>query len=104
MICIGLAFCLFASALRAEGDEGATIDESILDGIKLRNIGPANMGGRIVVHPENPVIVYVAIDHESRDTLYAQPIKGAVVDGILMVEVKDPDCIKRRTAVKTGSI
>jgi photosystem II stability/assembly factor-like uncharacterized protein len=62
MICVGLVFCFFTSAQKAEQDAGSAIDESILDGVKLRNIGPANMGGRIddfAVVESNPDVVYV---------------------------------------------
>jgi len=62
LICVGLVFCSFATMLEAKGEEGAIIDESILDGIKLRNIGPANMGGRIddfAVVESEPGIIFV---------------------------------------------
>jgi photosystem II stability/assembly factor-like uncharacterized protein len=63
MFCVGLVFCLLTGAQKAKEDTGVPIDESILDGVKLRNIGPANMGGRIddfAVVESNPVVVYVA--------------------------------------------
>lgn len=64
MICVGLVFCFLISAQKAEENAGALIDESILDGVRLRNIGPANMGGRIddfAVVESNPNIIYVGM-------------------------------------------
>lgn len=63
-ICAGLALCFFANAQKVNEDAGTPVDESILDEIKLRSIGPANMGGRIddfAVVESNPHIIYAAI-------------------------------------------
>ena len=62
MICVGLVFCFLSSAQKAKENAGTIVDESILDGVKFRNIGPANMGGRIddfAVVESNPNIIYV---------------------------------------------
>ncbi len=64
MICVGLVFCFFTSAQEAKEDAGSLINESILDEMKLRSIGPANMGGRIddfAVVENNPHIIYAGI-------------------------------------------
>ena len=61
LVCVGLVFCFFTAAQKAGQDAGVFIDESILDGLKLRNIGPANMGGRIddfAVVEDSPHIIY----------------------------------------------
>ncbi|UCE39965.1 MAG: hypothetical protein JSV17_10815 [Candidatus Aminicenantes bacterium] len=63
MVCVGLVFCFLSGAQNTRENEGTFIDESILDGLKWRNIGPANMGGRIddfAVVESNPNIVYAA--------------------------------------------
>jgi photosystem II stability/assembly factor-like uncharacterized protein len=40
-------FCFSVSARNEKQQAGVALDESIFDGLKLRCIGPANMGGRI---------------------------------------------------------
>jgi len=62
MICVGLVFCFLTSAQKAKENAVTLVDESILDGVNFRNIGPANMGGRIddfAVVESNPNIIYV---------------------------------------------
>ncbi len=64
MICVGLIFCFLTSARKLKEDAVTFIDESILDGVKLRNIGPANMGGRVddfAVVESNPHIIYAGV-------------------------------------------
>lgn len=60
-----LFFCVFAAAkeVRPQSAPGLALPETILDGLKWRSIGPANMGGRIddfAVVESNPRIIYVA--------------------------------------------
>jgi photosystem II stability/assembly factor-like uncharacterized protein len=60
------ALCLFifaGSAKEVKQQPGFVIPEALLDGLKWRSIGPANMGGRIddfAVVESNPRIIYVA--------------------------------------------
>jgi len=59
---MGLVLVFFIGAKKAEKVTGANLTESILNGLKWRCIGPANMGGRIddfAVVERNPDIIYV---------------------------------------------
>lgn len=59
---LGLVICLFIGAKKVKKENGVVFGESILDGLEWRNIGPANMGGRIddfAVVENNPDIIYV---------------------------------------------
>ncbi|MCK4495653.1 MAG: hypothetical protein KAU91_04840, partial [Candidatus Aminicenantes bacterium] len=59
---LGLVICLFIGAKKVKKEKGVVFGESILDGLEWRNIGPANMGGRIddfAVVENNPDIIYV---------------------------------------------
>lgn len=59
---IGFICVSFVSAKKADKKNELIYSESILHGIELRNIGPANMGGRIddfAVINENPNTIYV---------------------------------------------
>lgn len=62
VIGMGLVFIFFIGAKKPEKETGVNLTESILNGIKWRCIGPANMGGRIddfAVVERNPHIIYV---------------------------------------------
>jgi len=53
----------FVGAQKAEKEKGGPLSESLLESLKWRNIGPANMGGRIddfAVIESNPHIIYAA--------------------------------------------
>jgi len=63
VIFIGFLFGLFVSAQKVKKQEEPLITPSILEGLKWRCIGPANMGGRIddfAAVESNPKIIYVA--------------------------------------------
>jgi len=52
----------FINAKNADDNSSPFLSESILDSVKLRNIGPANMGGRIddfAVRKDDPHTIYV---------------------------------------------
>jgi hypothetical protein len=56
-----LFVCFSIGVTQAKEKAGAAADEGLLDGLKLRNIGPANMGGRIddfAVVEGRPSIIY----------------------------------------------
>ncbi len=56
---VGFILCFLVGA--KNGETGAVLDETLLEGLKLRCIGPANMGGRIddfAVIESNPQIIY----------------------------------------------
>lgn len=60
---IGFLLIFFLGAKKAEKPGGTLLNESILNGLKWRCIGPANMGGRIddlAVVESNAHIIYVA--------------------------------------------
>ena len=60
---MALIITFFLAARNAEKEGGALLTESVLNGLKWRCIGPANMGGRIddfAVVEGNPDIIYVA--------------------------------------------
>jgi photosystem II stability/assembly factor-like uncharacterized protein len=61
VLCMGLALSLFLGAKKATKAPEPVIKESILEGLRWRCIGPANMGGRIddfAVVESNPKIIY----------------------------------------------
>jgi photosystem II stability/assembly factor-like uncharacterized protein len=61
VLSLGFGLTVFLSAEMTK-DKEIRLDESILDGVGLRCIGPANMGGRIddvAVVESNPKVVYV---------------------------------------------
>jgi len=60
---IGFICLFFMGANKADNKRTSLISESLLDGVKLRNIGPANMGGRIddfAVISNDPSTIYMA--------------------------------------------
>jgi hypothetical protein len=62
IFCIGILFCLFIGAKSIEKKTAASASTPVLNGIDLRNIGPANMGGRIddfAVVESDPHTIYV---------------------------------------------
>lgn len=62
ILSIGLVLCLFIGAKKTKDETGSFLNESILNGLKWRCIGPANMGGRIddfAVVESNPSVIYV---------------------------------------------
>jgi photosystem II stability/assembly factor-like uncharacterized protein len=62
IICVILSFNLFLGAKKVKKKPEPVIQESILDGLEWRNIGPCNMGGRIddfAVVETDPKIIYV---------------------------------------------
>jgi len=61
--CLGLMLVLFVGAQKAEKNTGGILNGALLEGLRWRCIGPANMGGRIddfAVVESNPHIIYVA--------------------------------------------
>jgi photosystem II stability/assembly factor-like uncharacterized protein len=63
VIFIGFLFSLFISAEKVKKQEEPLIAPKVLNGLKWRCVGPANMGGRIddfAVVESNPKIIYVA--------------------------------------------
>jgi len=61
VLCMGLALSLFLGAKKAKKAPEPVLKESILEGLRWRCIGPANMGGRIddfAVVESNPKIIY----------------------------------------------
>lgn len=59
---LGLFLVFFMGAKKAEKMTGSLLTESVLNGLKWRCVGPANMGGRVddfAVVEDNPHIVYV---------------------------------------------
>ncbi len=62
IFCIGILFCLFTGAKSVEKKTTASASTPVLNGLDLRNIGPANMGGRIddfAVVESDPHTIYV---------------------------------------------
>ena len=62
VLIMGLALCFFVGAKKATKKINVLVDESILDSLAWRCIGPANPGGRIddfAVVESNPHIIYV---------------------------------------------
>ncbi len=62
VLSVGLALCFFVGAKKATKKINVLVDESILDSLVWRCIGPANPGGRIddfAVVESNPHIIYV---------------------------------------------
>ncbi len=62
IICMSLVLVLFVGAKKAKKESVPLIQESILNGLQWRCIGPCNMGGRIddfAVVESNPKIIYV---------------------------------------------
>ncbi|MBD3414161.1 MAG: hypothetical protein GF421_07010 [Candidatus Aminicenantes bacterium] len=60
--CMVLICLFFTSAKKADNNSATAISESLLDRVELRNIGPANMGGRIddfAVVQNDPNTIYV---------------------------------------------
>ncbi|UCC41197.1 MAG: hypothetical protein JSV96_07170 [Candidatus Aminicenantes bacterium] len=61
VLCIGFVLCIFLGAKKAEKKPVPLLTEAVLDGLKWRCIGPANMGGRIddfAVVESSPHIIY----------------------------------------------
>jgi photosystem II stability/assembly factor-like uncharacterized protein len=62
LFCLGILVCLFTGAKSVEKKTAASASLPVLNGIDLRNIGPANMGGRIddfAVVESDPHTIYV---------------------------------------------
>jgi photosystem II stability/assembly factor-like uncharacterized protein len=62
VLCMCVILCFFINATKEKEEAGVVLDESIVDGLKLRSIGPSNMGGRIddfAVVEDLPHIIYV---------------------------------------------
>ncbi len=60
---VALATAFAASAVRVDADQTGGLDPSLLAGLRLRSIGPANMSGRIVdlaVVESTPTTFYIA--------------------------------------------
>ncbi|WP_024772583.1 VPS10 domain-containing protein [Aquimarina macrocephali] len=61
---LAFTFSVYGQRVKAKQEASTVLSDSIFSGLKLRNIGPAFMSGRIAdvaIHPKNESIWYVAV-------------------------------------------
>lgn len=104
VLSVGLALCFFVGAKKATKKINVLVDESILDSLVWRCIGPANPGGRIddfAVVESNPHIIYVGtasggVWKTTNNGVTWEPIfddQGTSTVGDVTVSPSNPDII-----------